>query len=168
MNPMRKIRIEKITLNIGCDEPGEKVDKMKELLERITGKKVVKTKAKKRIPTWHIRPGLEIGVKVTVRGKEAKELLKRLLAAVGNKLKQSCFDAFGNVNFGFEEYIHIPGMKYDPKIGMEGLNVCVTLERPGYRVKRRRIKKAKIGKKHVIKREEAMKFMQEEFGVVIE
>ncbi|RLG17410.1 50S ribosomal protein L5 [Nanoarchaeota archaeon] len=168
MNPMRQIRIEKVTLNIGAGEPGEKVDLMKELLERITGRKVVKTKAKRRIPTWHLRPGLEIGVKVTVRGKDAKELLKKLLAAVGNKLKRSCFDKFGNVNFGVEEYIHIPGMKYDPKIGMQGLNVCVTLERPGYRVKRRKVKRSKIGKKHLITPEEAMEFMRKEFGVVVE
>ena len=165
---MRGIRIEKLTLNIGLGEPGEKLNMMKSLLERISGTKAVKTTAKKRIPTWHVRPGLEIGVKTTIRGKKAEELLKNLLKAKGNKLKESCFDNTGNVNFGVEEYIDIPGVKYDPKIGMRGLNVCVSLERPGYRVKKRRIRPSKIGKSHVIKKEEAMEFMKKKFGVVVE
>jgi len=66
-NPMRKPRIEKVTLNIGVGESGERLDKAYILLERITGQKPVKTKAKVRIPQWDIRPGKPIGVKVTLR-----------------------------------------------------------------------------------------------------
>jgi large subunit ribosomal protein L5 len=168
MNKMMEIRVEKVTLNIGLGEPGEKLNMMKELLERISNEKAVKTKSNKRIPTWNIRPKLEIGVKSVIRGKKAVELLKNLLKAKGDVLKDSNFDDTGNLNFGVEEYIDIPNIKYDPKIGMRGLNVCVTLERPGYRVKRRRIRPARIGKKHAIKKEEAIAFMKKNFGVALE
>ncbi len=166
MNPMREIRIAKVTLNMGVGEPGEKLELAKELLEKISGTKAVKTKAKKRVPSWGIRPGLEIGVKTTVRGEKAVELLKKLFAAVNNRISASNFDDHGNLSFGIKEYIHIPGMKYDPKYGIVGLDVCVTLERPGYRVKRRRFK-SKIGKRHLITKDEAIQFFKDKFGVEI-
>ncbi len=167
MNPMREIRIEKVTVNIGVGEAGDKLEHAYALLQRITGKKPVKTFSKKRIPNWNIRPGLPIGVKVTLRGKEAEEMLKRLLAAVENKVSLSNFDDQGNLNFGITEYIHIPGVKYDPNIGVYGMDVSVTLERPGYHVKKRKYLKRKIGKKHVITKEEAAKFFEEKFGVEV-
>ncbi len=168
MSKMKQIHISKLTLNIGLGEPGEKLNMMKGLLERISGETAVKTSSNKRIPTWNVRLGLEIGVKSIVRGKKAVELLKNLLKSKANKLKESNFDSTGNLNFGVEEYIDIPGVKYDPKIGMRGLNVCVTLERPGYRVKKRRIKPSKVGKKQAIQKEEAIKFIKKKFGVVVE
>ena len=165
---MREIRIEKITLNIGVGEAGDKLENAFNLMKRITNRKPVKTFAKKRIPNWNIRPGLPIGVKVTIRGKEAEELLKKLFEAVDNKVKLSQFDKNGNLSFGVKEYIHIPGVKYDPKIGIYGMDVCVTLERPGYRIKKRRYLNRKVGKKHKITKEEAAKFFEEKFGIKVE
>ena len=165
---MREIRIEKITLNIGVGEAGDKLENAFNLMKRITNRKPVKTYAKKRIPNWNIRPGLPIGVKVTIRGKEAEELLKKLFEAVDNKVKLSQFDKNGNLSFGVKEYIHIPGVKYDPKIGIYGMDVCVTLERPGYRIKKRRYLNRKVGKKHKITKEEAAKFFEEKFGIKVE
>ena len=52
----------------------------------MSGAKPVPTKTNKRIPTWEIRPGLQIGCKVTLRGKKAEELLKRLLEAKDKSL----------------------------------------------------------------------------------
>ena len=165
---MKEIRIEKITLNIGVGEAGDKLENAFNLVKRMTNKKPVKTYAKKRVPNWNVRPGLPIGVKVTLRGKEAEELLKKLFKAVDDKVKLSQFDENGNLSFGVKEYIHIPGVKYDPKIGIYGMDVCVTLERPGYRIKRRRYLNRKVGKKHKITKEEASKFFEEKFGIKVE
>lgn len=168
MNPMKKIRVAKVTLNIGVGEPGDKLEKAFSLLKKLTGKKPVKTKTNKRLPEFHLRPGLEIGCKVTLRGKGAVELLKKLLSAVDDKLKGSQFDNHGNVSFGIKEYIYIPDVRYDPKIGIIGLDVCVTLERPGYRIKRRTYHRSKMSNLHQIKKEEAIEFFKKEFGVEIE
>jgi|SRR3989344_4426539 len=165
MNPMKNIRIEKLTLNIGAGKEQAKLEKGVLLLKTITGIDPVKTITNKRIPSWGVRPGLPIGCKLTLRKQSAKELIKRLLKAKENKLKESNFDNLGNVSFGIHEYIDIPGIEYDPKIGVLGLQVCITLERPGYRIKKRKLKQKKIAKSHVIKKQDALDFMKKEFNV---
>lgn len=167
MNPMRQIRIEKLTLNVGAGTNATKLEKGMKLIKNIVGKPPVKTFTNKRIPTWGIRPGLPIGCKLTLRKKHAVEILERLLKAKENKLVARQFDSSGNLSFGIHEYIDIPGAKYDPAIGIMGLEVCVTLERTGFRVKRRRTKNAKIPKKHTISKDEAIDYISNKFSVVV-
>jgi large subunit ribosomal protein L5 len=163
-NPMRQIRIEKVTLNIGCGSDRDKLERAKKLLEKITGRKVIITRTHKRT-TFGMARKRPIGVKVTLRKKEALDFLKKAFVAVGNQIKTSQFDQDGNFSLGIKEYIDLPDVKYDPKIGILGMDVAVTLERPGYRVKRRKVRKSKIGKSHRIKREEAIEWVKKEFGV---
>ena len=163
---MTNLRIEKITINIGVGEAGDKLEKSKKLLESITKTKAIKTKSKKRIPTWNIRPGLEIACKSTLRGQKAESILKRLLKAINNELPESNFDNNGNFSFGIKEYIDIPEVEYNPEIGIIGLEVAVTLERPGFRIKKR-IKKNKISSKHKITKQEAIDFIINKFNIKI-
>lgn len=162
-NPMRRVSVEKVVLNIGC---GTKlpIETAKSLLERITNAKVVITQSRTR-STFNIPKGKPLGCKVTIRNG-AEELLKRLLQARENTLPESSFDATGNVAFGVKEYIDVQGVQYDPKMPMIGFDVCVTLERPGYRVKRKRLAHT-VGGKHALKADDARKFMKEKFGVKI-
>ena len=167
MNPMREIKIEKLTLNIGAGKEQSKLDKSVLLLKNISGRSPIKTFTNKRIQEWDLRPGLPIGCKVTLRKSEAKELLVRLLDAKDNTLTATQFDNNGNISFGINEYIDIPGVKYDPNIGVIGLQACVTLERPGFRIKRRSLQKKKISPRHAIKKEDAIDFMKKNFNVKI-
>jgi large subunit ribosomal protein L5 len=165
-NTMKRISLEKITLNMGAGEAGPKLDKSMLLLEQISKSKVVTTKTHKRT-TFGPAKGRPIGAMVTLRGERARELLDRLLHAVDKKLKPGQFDKNGNFSFGVKEYIHIPGMKYDPDIGIMGIDVAVTLMRPGFRVARRRIRPGKVGKTHRITPEEAQKWVEENFQVKV-
>lgn len=165
MNLMTNIKIEKITLNIGAGKDLNKIEKGIKLLKAITGIDPVKTITSKRIPSWGLRPGLPIGCKLTLRNEKALETLKRLLEARDNVLKESQFDQNGNLAFGLHEYIDIPGMEYDPEIGMLGLEVCVTFERPGFRIKRRKIKKRKISNNHNITKQAVIELMKKEFNI---
>lgn len=165
-NPMRAIRLEKVTLNISVGDDREKVEKAKSMLEQLTGKTVVITATRKR-STFGVAKGRPIGAKTTLRGAAAAEVLKRCLQAKENVLRPSVFDAQGNFSFGIEEYIDIPGIKYDPDIGIIGLDVTVTLERPGYRIARRRLRKRPVGKKHRITPEEARAWAEKELGVTV-
>jgi large subunit ribosomal protein L5 len=167
MNPMQLPRIEKLTLNIGAGKDQTRLEKGVAVLKMITGIEPMKTATSKRIPTWGLRPGLPIGCKLTLRKKKAVDILKRLLEAKDNKLMPTHFDDAGNISFGIHEYIDIPGATYDPKIGVLGLQVCLTLEKPGYRIKRRKIEQKKVPKRHGISKEEAMTFMQKSFNVKI-
>ncbi len=165
---MQDVRIEKVTVNIGVGQPGERLDNAEKLLEEITGAKPIRTLAKKRNPVFKLRKGLPIGVKVTLRKEKAIEFLKKAFAAVKNKIKRSNFDNNGNLSFGIKEYIDFPGVKYKPEIGMFGFDVCVTLEKPGYRVKKRKIAKSKVGKRQKVKVDEAIEFIKNMFNVEVE
>jgi len=168
MNSMRNIRVGKVTLNIGAGTNTSKLEKGIKLINHIVGRKPVKTFTTKRIPTWGVRPGLPLGCKLTLRKKTAMEVLTRLLQAKENKLNPRQFDNLGNLAFGIHEYIDIPGAKYDPEVGIMGLEVCVTLERAGFRVKNRRVRKNPISKKHLITRDEAIDYLKKEFGIVVD
>ncbi len=163
---MRKIKIEKVVINIGCGGDIDKIEKAKVLLKRLTGRKPVITKSKKR-STFGIAKGKPIGVKVTLRGKEAVEFFKKALAAKDNRISSNQIDQEGNLSIGIAEYIELPGVKYMHDVGMLGFDVCATLERPGFRIKRRKIQKRKIPKSHRISKEEAMEWLKKEFGVEI-
>lgn len=159
--------MEKITLNIGVGEGGEKLSKAESLLERLTGQKPFRSLAKRTIREFGMRKGEPVGVKVTLRGERAEEMLRKLLQAVDNRLSSTCFNGSGNFSFGIKEYIDLPGVKYDPQIGMFGMDVCVTLERPGYRIKRRKRQPRKVSPSHAITREEAIKFATEKLGITV-
>jgi large subunit ribosomal protein L5 len=167
-NAMQSVRLEKLTLNVGAGAPGERLENAKVLLERISGRKAVMTQAKDRNPTFKIRKGDNIGTKVTLRGAAAEEVLKRALDVRDFTLLESSFDRFGNVAFGVKEYIDFPGMKYDPKIGMMGFDVCVTLAKAGKRVSIRKISQRRIPGKQRVSREEAKGFMASVYKVKIE
>ncbi len=165
MNPMKEIKVEKLTLNLGTGGAAEKVEKGAKLLTAITGEKPIKTTSMKRIPTWGVRPNLAIAVKVTLRGKKAEELLKRLFQAIDNKIQERKFDKFGNFSFGIDEYIKIPGVAYDVSIGIIGLEAAVTLQRSGFRIKRRSRRASKIPARHQINKTEAIQFVTSKFNV---
>lgn len=168
MNPMEEVLISKATLNIGVGEGGERLSRAIDLLSKLTDQKPVKTFSKVTNPEFGIRKHQPIACKVTLRGKKANNAIKMVLDGIGNTLNQKQFDAHGNVSFGIAEHIDIPGIKYDPDIGIFGMNVSVTFEKPGYRIKKRKIQQKKIPKKHMVKREETMKYMEDNFQVKID
>lgn len=162
-NKMRDIKIEKVVLNIGGTE--DRLKKGVILLQKITGKKPIVIKAKKRIPAWGVKPGLEVGTKVTIRGEEAEKLLKRLLPVINNTLKEKQIrDNF--ISFGIEEYIEMPDMEYIREVGIMGFEVSVVFTRAGKRVERKKIKRGNA-KKQIVKAEEIMEIMEKKFGTKI-
>ncbi len=167
-NPMRKPRIAKVTVNIGVGQSGERLQKAATLLEQLTGQKPVFRRAKRTIRGFGIRKGENIAVMVTLRGQHAIEFLKRALEAVGWRIKTSSFDDYGNVSFGITEHILIPGTTYDPEMGVFGMDIAITLERPGYRImRRRRCRKKRVPRRHRVSKEEAIVFLSKELGVQI-
>lgn len=167
MNVNQKPRIAKATVNIGVGEGGEVLNRAINLLETLSHQKPVKTYSKVTNPEFGIRKRQPIGCKVTLRGEKADHMIRLVIEGIGNKLSKKQFDAQGNVSFGIQEHIDIPGIRYDPDIGIFGMNVSITFEKPGYRIKRRKIQRRKVPPKHQVKIEESMKFMEENFQVEI-
>ncbi|MGH9992434.1 MAG: 50S ribosomal protein L5 [Nitrososphaera sp.] len=167
-NTMKKIGVEKLVINIGVGKSGEPIEKAKKALLELTGQQSAVRGAKKTVRDFGIHKGEPIGAVVTMRREPAIDFLKRVLVAKKNVLKRSSFDDFGNISLGIHEHIDIPGTKYNPDIGIFGMDVNVTLSRPGYRIARKSRKSGRIGRHHRINREEAVDFFKQEFGVEIE
>jgi large subunit ribosomal protein L5 len=165
-HPM-KPHVAKVTVNIGVGEAGEKLKKAELVLEGVTKQKPVQTLSKTTNKDWGLRKFMPIGCKVTLRKKAAETFLISALKIRENKMSEYSFDNQGNFSFGVPDHTLFEGQKYDPNIGIFGMDICVTVENPGYRIKHRRIDRRKIPQRHELSREETMKFITEKFNVEV-
>ena len=161
-NIMHKMKIEKVVLSVGG--VGDNLEKGVKLLEILTERKISRRASKKRIPTLGVRPGLEVGCMVTMRGEKAIELLKRLLATVDHQIREKQISE-NTFSFGIKEYIEIPGMQYQRDIGIIGFDVTVTFTRPGKRIARKKVKRGKLPKKHNDSKEEIIDYLEKNFEI---
>ena len=165
--PMLKPRIEKVVVNLSVGKSGEPLEKASKVLKELTNQTPVKKKAKKSIRDFGLRKGEAIACVVTLRKQAAIDFLKKVMPVVDNKISRSSFDRQGNFAFGIKEHIEIAGVKYDPDVDIFGMDVCVSVNRPGNRVKIRRKHKAHIGSKHLLTPEESITFVKQTLGVEI-
>ncbi len=165
--PMLKPRIDKVVVNLCIGKSGEPLEKAATVLKELTGQTPCKRKAKQSIRDFNVRKGEPIACMVTLRKQKAVDFLNRVLPVVDRKISGRSFDGQGNFSFGIKEHIEIHGVRYDPDVGIFGMDVCVAMVRPGYRVKNRRKRSAKLGAKHVLTPGESMLFVKDALGVEI-
>lgn len=167
-NHMMALRVEKVTVNIGVGEAGEKLVKAQKVLEMVTQQKSVQTMSKTVNRDLGIRVGMPLGCKVTLRGEAAESFLVKALSIRENKIYSYSFDKEGNMSFGISDYTDFEGMKYDPEIGIFGMDVNVVVRRVGgARVERRSLLSRRLPKEHRVQRDEAIQFMQDKFKVEV-
>jgi large subunit ribosomal protein L5 len=160
-------KIAKITVNIGVGEAGEKLSKAQQVLEKLTGQKSVQTISKTTNKDWGLRKMMAIGCKVTLRKDAAEKFLIEALKTRENKIADYSFDDQGNFSFGIPDHTLFEGQKYDPNIGIFGMDICVTMEKVGYRIKHRRVDWRKIPHKHKVTRDESTKFVADKYKVEV-
>lgn len=162
-NPMRKMKLEKVTLS--CGATGPDLEKAKKLLEMLTSRKAQITHSgpSTRIPNFNVKPDMPLGSSVTLRGSESVRILKQLLGAIDNKLRKRQISRNG-FSFGIHEYIEIPGVEYKREIGIRGLNVTASFIRAGVRVKRKKIKAGRLPERQYVTKDEIISFMKEHFN----
>jgi large subunit ribosomal protein L5 len=164
---MRTPVVEKVIVHMGVGESGQHLVNAEEILRTITGQQVVRCFAKKTLPAFSIKKKEPIGCKVTLRGQRAQEFLETAFGIVDKTLVRSQFDFLGNVSFGIEEHTDFPGMRYDPNIGVFGMDVTVVIKRPGERICKRRIAARKIPASHRVTVDDAISFLNESYGVEV-
>jgi large subunit ribosomal protein L5 len=167
MNAMREIHIEKVTVNIGVGEAGERLAKAQKVLDMVTGQKSVQTISKNVNRDLGIRVGMPLGCKITLRGDIAEEFLQKALPIRERKIYEYSFDREGNMSFGISDYTDFEGMKYDPEIGIFGMDISVVLRRTGNRVTQRALLKRRIPKSHRVDRDEAIRYMRENYDIEV-
>jgi large subunit ribosomal protein L5 len=164
-NVMRKIFISKVVVNMSLGTGGEPLAKAKSVLEELTGQKPSDVLAKRTNRDFGLRKGEPMGCKVTLRGEPATDFAKRALDVFDFRIPERAVDHAGNVSFGIAEHIQIPGVKYDPNLGIFGMDVCICTERPGFRINRRRRGRHKVPRRHRITPEEAKTMLSAELGI---
>jgi len=165
-HPMREPRIEKVVVHMGVGQGGRDLGNAEEIIEDVTGQRSVRTSAERTVQAFGIRQGDPIGTKVTLRNEDADAFLDTALPL--SEISASQFDDAGNVSFGIDEHTAFPSQEYDPDTGIYGLDVTVTLVRPGYRVAKRDQVTRSIPDTHRMTAEDAIAFLESEFDVEID
>ena len=80
-------------------------------------------------------------------------------------MRKENFSATGNFGFGIQEHIDL-GIKYDPSIGIYGMDFYVVLGRPGFRISHRRQRKSRVGFQHRVTKDDAMKWFQQKVSLI--
>ena len=159
--------IEKITINIGVGEAGERLTKAETVLKGLTEHNPIQTLSKTTNKDWGLRKRMPIGCKVTLRGKDVNNFLTEALKTRENKIANYSFDEQGNLSFGIPDHTLFKNQKYDPKIGIFGMDVSITMKKIGYRIKKRRIAPGHIPKRHQVTKEETIQFFQKQFNAEV-
>ncbi|MCI4331861.1 MAG: 50S ribosomal protein L5 [Thermoplasmata archaeon] len=167
VNPLKAVRVVKVVVNAGVGESGEPRTKAQAVLQMVTKQKPVSTRSHSTNRDFGIRQGQEIGAKVTLRGEAARDFLDRAFEARDRQVYAESIDRNGNFSMGIADYTDFTGMKYDPEIGIHGMDICVELGRAGYRVRARRVAARPLPRSARVTREEARQFLVEQFKVTL-
>ena len=131
-SPMEIPKLDKIVINVGCGEAKENakvIDAVVSDLSKITGQKPVVCKARKSVANFKVREGMNIGVKVTLRGARMYEFLDRLFNLALPRVRDfrgisgDSFDGRGNYSLGLKEQLIFPEIDYDKIDKVRGMDI---------------------------------------------
>ncbi|HJA94935.1 MAG TPA: 50S ribosomal protein L5 [Firmicutes bacterium] len=131
---MQVPRIEKIVINTGL---GDIKDNQKSMqiteneLKLITGQKPIYRKATKSVANFKVREGMNIGLKVTLRGRRMYDFYDKLVSIALPRVRDfrgvsdKAFDGRGNYALGLKEQLIFPEITYDQVEKIRGMDVCI-------------------------------------------
>mgnify|MGYP003962271845 FL=1 len=161
---MRSIRISKLVVNCCVGEAGDRLTRASRVLKELAeGQEPVYGVARLTVRTFSIRRNEKISCSVTIRGDLAEKVLNKGLLVKEFELKDRNFSETGNFGFGIDEHIDL-GLRYDPAVGIFGMDFFIVLARPGFRVSKKKHKKGRIGLNHRITKAAAQEWFKAKFG----
>merc|ERR1712183_564563 len=154
--------MQKVVVSVCIGDNPDAIEKIKNTLEKILQQKLKFGIAKKTIRQWEVRRGRPISVFLTLRGDKTKDFLYKGLCAKEFQLKDACVTPQGHLNFGVAEHIDL-GIKYDPGVGIFGMNFAVVLRKKGHRVLLRKRKRSRLGNGQKVSKEETRDWLVKNF-----
>ncbi len=134
-SPMQIPKIDKIVINVGCGDARDNskvIESVTTDLAAITGQKPVVCKARKSVANFKLREGMNIGVKVTLRGDRMYDFLERLFDVALPRVRDfrginpNSFDGRGNYAMGVKEQLIFPEIEYDKIDKVRGMDIVFT------------------------------------------
>ena len=131
---MQVPRLEKIVLNMGLGSSKENpkaIESAVKELETITGQRPIVTKARKSIANFKLREGMNVGVKVTLRGEKMYDFLDKFMNISLPRVRDfrgissKSFDGRGNYAVGIKEQLIFPEIEYDMVDQIRGMDIVV-------------------------------------------
>ena len=128
-------QLDKVVINVGCGEARDNpkvIDSIISDLMQITGQRPIVCKAKKSVANFKLREGMNIGVKVTLRGDRMYEFVDRLFNVALPRVRDfrginpNSFDGHGNYSLGITEQLIFPEIDYDKIDAIRGMNISIT------------------------------------------
>ncbi len=126
-------KLEKIVINVGAGEARENskvIDAISRDIATITGQKPYICKARKSVANFKLREGMNIGVKVTLRGERMYEFVDRFFNVALPRVRDfrginpNSFDGRGNYNMGLKEQLIFPEIEFDKIDKVRGMDIC--------------------------------------------
>lgn len=133
-NPMAVPRLEKVVINMGVGEAREDskvIDRASKELAQIALQRPVVTKAKKSVSNFKVRTGMNVGLKVTLRGDRMWIFLDKLINIALPRVRDfrgisaNSFDGRGNYNLGLREQLVFPEINYDQIDAQRGMDIAI-------------------------------------------
>jgi len=133
-NVMLTAKVEKISISVGAGfamKDSKLMQNINDTISLIAGQKAVTIRSKKSIAGFKVREDVPVGVKVTLRGDRMYEFLDKLCSIALPRVKdfrgldRNGFDGNGNFNFGLDEQLMFPEVKFDDIIQTHGMNISI-------------------------------------------
>ena len=136
-NPHALPRLEKIVVNMGvgvASQEKKHLETAAEAMGLITGQKPIITIARKAVSAFKLREGMQIGCKVTLRGRKMYEFLDRLISLALPRVRdfrgisRTAFDGNGSYSLGLSEQLVFPELNPDKFTRVQGMNITIVIK----------------------------------------
>jgi len=132
VNVLSLPRLKKIVINMGVGKAVQDKNRMEAAADNLTqlaGQKSQITRSKRAVSGFRLRENLEIGCRVTLRGRRMYEFLDRLISLALPRVRDfrginpKSFDGNGNYSMGLSEQLVFPEIDPDKVNFTQGMDI---------------------------------------------